>query len=114
MFPADEHWDNEVFVNRITVLYYAKVLGFIAEESTSKGGFKLLYAPTFSKSAEDGKQGAALKNFLAVQQPARGFNSSLLQSTFKLLSSFCVWSTFLSLWVSGVFCFGLGFFHGRV
>lgn len=57
-------------MNRITVLYYAKVLGFIAEESTSKGGFKLLYAPAFSESAEDGKQGAALKNFM--QETSKG------------------------------------------
>lgn len=43
-----------MFVNRNADFYYAKVLVFIAE-STSKSGFKLLYAPTFSKAAEGGK-----------------------------------------------------------
>lgn len=53
---------------------------------------------------ESREQLAALKNFMAVQQPARGFTSSLLQSALKLCSFFCVWRGFLRcfFWQEGL------------
>lgn len=63
-------------MNCITDLYYAKVLVFIAKGSTSKGGFKLLYAPTFSKAAEEGKQGAtsSVKEFHGCSTTSKGIH----------------------------------------
>lgn len=54
MFPEDEHWDSQVFMNRITDICYAKVF-YIAEESTGKDVLKLFYALGFSTAAQEGK-----------------------------------------------------------
>lgn len=98
------------YITKICELHHSPLLcqssGIIAEESTSKGGFKLLYAPTFSKSAEGGKQGASIKE---LQQLARGFTSSLF-AIYPQTASFLCWKQlFESLGSRGILVW-VGFF----